>query len=163
MAIDDLLTLLERKGVDTLDTPRNLAEVSAKPASTDACTLATPDTSRKVNPENNDGETCKHDGKTSIWWRFRYRDGTPKEAAFCPAVTHAEALAGEPEAITAQSFEPIPRQPNTPFSEQDEALIRVWLAGINETDEEIIAGVIDQCRYDADARAGFIHLALQQL
>lgn len=161
MELDDLLTLLERE-VDTLDTPRNPAEVSAKPTSTGACTLATPDTSRKDNKENYDGETSNQDElKSSIWWRFRYRDGTQKEAAYCPAVTHEEALAGEPDAITVQSFEPIPRQPKEPLSENDEALIRAWLARITEMDDEI-AAVLNQCRYDVDARASFIHLAQQK-
>ena len=66
MALADLLTRLEWR-TDTPDTPCNPCEVSAKPASIQACTLDTPDTpqnnnSRSDTPEpdpfNDDRITC---------------------------------------------------------------------------------------------------------
>ncbi|SCY42382.1 hypothetical protein SAMN05216420_10635 [Nitrosospira sp. Nl5] len=92
------------------------------------------------------------------WWRFHYSNREPKEASYWPPVNEAEALVGEPDAISAEPFEPVRRQPDEPLTEKDEALIRVWLARINETDDETIQAVLDQCRGDADARASFIRL-----
>lgn len=158
MALDDLLTLLER-GINTLATPCNPVEVSTKVKPAGACTPVTPDTPRKGNEVNGHGRTGYNiERDLSIWWRFQYHDGTRKEAAYCPPATHAEALAGEPDAITVQSFKPMLRQPKEPLSEIDEILIRAWLARIEETDVEI-ATVLNQCRCDADARASFLHLA----
>lgn len=163
MALDDLLTMLERRGVDTPDTPCNPAGVSAKSAQIGDCTRDTPNTPQKVNVEI---EARKADGATlgaaSCWWRLHYADNPPKEVSYCPPVTHAEALAGEPDAISAQPFQPVPRQPKERLSERDETLIRVWLARINETNDEMIAAVLNQCRRDADAKTSYIHLAQQK-
>jgi hypothetical protein len=52
-------------------------------------------------------------------------------------------LAGEPGAINAESFEPPPRQPDEPLSETDEATVRMWLADIGETDEDVINAVLN--------------------
>lgn len=160
MSLDELLTSLERRRAETPDTPCNPAEVSAKPAQTGACTPDTPGTPQKIDVEV---EVKKADGAAlgtvSYWWRFQYAYRPPQEMCYCPPVTHAEALAGEPDAITAQPFESIPRRPDTPLYGEDVAVIQSWLAHINETDDEMIAAVIDQCRTDADARAWFISVA----
>jgi hypothetical protein len=95
----------------------------------------------------------------SRWWRFHYADRRPKDAFYCPPVTRAEALAGEPGAINAESFEPTPRQPDEPLSETDKATIRKWLADIDETDEDIINAVLNQCQTDEEAREAFLQLA----
>ena len=163
MALDDLLTMLERRGVDTPDTPCHPAGVSTKPAPIDACTLDTPDTPQKDNGGNDVSRARDHaDRKSSRWWLFHYADNSPKEVSYCPLVTHAEALAGEPDAISAQPFQPVPRQPKERLSERDETLIRVWLARINETNDEMIAAVLNQCRGDADAKLSYIRLAQQK-
>lgn len=51
MALDDLLTMLEQRAVDTPDTPCNPSKESAKPAPILACTPDTADT-----PQNDKGE-----------------------------------------------------------------------------------------------------------
>jgi len=48
---------------------------------------------------------------------------------------------------------------SAPLSAEDEAAIRAWLAAIDETDPEAIAGVIERCRQDADARDYFTRQA----
>jgi hypothetical protein len=101
-------------------------------------------------------------GKADIfsrWWRFHYADRHPKEACYCPPVTRAEALAGEPGAINGESFEPIPRPPDESLSETDEATVRTWLADIDEMDEDIINAVLNQCQTDENAREAFLQLA----
>jgi hypothetical protein len=96
---------------------------------------------------------------SSRWWRFHYANRHAKEACYCPPVTRAEALAGEPGAINAESFEPTPRRPDEPLSETDEATVRKWLTDIDETDEDIINAVLNQCQTDEDAREAFLQLA----
>src|SRR5690348_3799721 len=92
---------------------------------------------------------------TSHWWRFRYSNREPKEASYWPSVNEAEALEGEPEAISAEPFEPIRRQPDEPLSENEGIEIREWLTYIGETDEAMITVTLEQCRTDADAREAF--------
>jgi hypothetical protein len=106
------------------------------------------------------GEAQENTNFTSCWWRFTYTDGDRKEACYCPPVTRAEALAGEPGAINAESFEPTPRQPDEPLSETDEATVWMWLADIGE-DDEGISMALGQCRTNQDAREGFLRLAKQ--
>jgi predicted component of type VI protein secretion system len=55
------------------------------------------------------------------------------------------------------------RQLSAPLTAEDERAIRAWLALIEETDPAIIAGVIAQCRRDADARDYFIERAAAEL
>jgi hypothetical protein len=101
-------------------------------------------------------------GKADIfsrWWRFHYADRHPKEACYCPPVTRAVALAGESGAINAEPFEPIPHCPDEPLNERDEATVRMWLADIDETDEDIINAVLNQCQTDEDVREAFLQLA----
>ena len=42
---------------------------------------------------------------------------------------------------------------------QEEQTLRRWLRSIRETDPQIIAALLDQCRRDADARVYFLKLA----
>ena len=98
---------------------------------------------------------------SSRWWRFHYTDREPKEASYSPAATHAHALAGEPDAITAEAFEPIRQLPDKPLSEEDEASVRALLAGIGEADEGMITVALEQCRTGQDARDAFLQLAKQ--
>lgn len=97
----------------------------------------------------------------SRWWRFRYLDGMLKEASYCPPATQAEALIGEPDAITAEAFEPRVLQPNAPLEEIDEAAILAWLGRIGETDEDTILDVLNSCRNNVKARESFIREAQQ--
>nr|VFJ75705.1 MAG: hypothetical protein BECKFW1821C_GA0114237_108514 [Candidatus Kentron sp. FW] len=46
--------------------------------------------------------------------------------------------------------------PEAVLSKNEETTIRAWLAHIEETDPGIIAGVMNQCRADADARTYFL-------
>jgi hypothetical protein len=161
MGLDELLEMLEGRGVDTSDTSCIQAAVSARSAQMLGCTSDTPDTSGKREVNN-----CRQDARKpatagiSALWRFHYPDRKPKEARFSPPVSHAEALTGEQDAIRAEPFEPICRQPNLALRERDEAKVRKWLAHIGETDGEVVAEVLDQCRTDADARKYYIHHAV---
>jgi hypothetical protein len=101
---------------------------------------------------------------TSHWWRFHYSNREPKEASYWPPVNEAEALEGEPEAISAEPFEPIRRQPDEPLSENEGIEIREWLTYIGETDEAMITVVtLEQCRTDADAREAFLRMAREKV
>ena len=42
---------------------------------------------------------------------------------------------------------------------QDETATRTWLAHIEETDSDLIEGVLEQCRADPEACAYFLHRA----
>lgn len=161
MGLDDLLTMLERRRTDTPDTSCNLLEVSAKPAPIGACTHDTPGTPQKDSwgDDVRKAGMCAMAATTSRWWRFHYLDGAQKEAAYCPSVTRVEALAGEPDAIAAEPFEPICRRPDEPLRANDETAIRAWLRHIKETDEGIVSNVMKQCHTDADARSYFIERA----
>ena len=158
MSIVDLIKKREIRK-DSRANPANVAN-DERLSTTPLATLATLALASTADERVfNLGKTGAGDAATTYyWWRFHYADDHSKEASYCPPVTHAEALAGEPDAITAQPFKPLPRQPKEPLSEKDEASIRVWLTRINETDDEI-AAVLHQCRCDEGARTSFISLA----
>jgi hypothetical protein len=73
-----------------------------------------------------------------------------------PAVSHAETLASYPEALAAEPIEPGRRQPDALLTARQEGMIRAWLGQIDETDGEIVASVLQQCRHDEDARAYYL-------
>lgn len=97
----------------------------------------------------------------SQWWRFHYADGTVKEASYSAEATRAEALAGEPDAIKAEPFEPLLRKPHAPLSQEEEATLLDWLRRIDETDEAIITAMLHKCQTNQDAKDFFIGLAEQ--
>ncbi len=99
----------------------------------------------------------------SCWWRIHYPGREPVEVACCPPATHAEMLAWRPDAIVVEPFEPTPRQPDAPLTANDEAAIRAWLAHIEETNESIIANVLNQCQQDADARDYYLRRVREDL
>jgi hypothetical protein len=99
---------------------------------------------------------CDKQEGISRWWRFVYSNREPKEVSFSPLVTRAEALAGEADAISAEPFVPLQRQPARPLKTSEEEFILQWLSGIGETDEEIIEGVLKRCQTNEDARKGFL-------
>jgi len=70
-------------------------------------------------------------------------------------------MAGEPDAIKAEPFEPLLRQPRAPLSQEEEAILLDWLRRIGETDEVMISAMLRQCQTDQDARDFFIGLAEQ--
>jgi hypothetical protein len=155
MTLDELLTSLERRRGDTPDTPRNLVQVSAKAARTGACTPDTPETRQTSNVE----VVVPDQGTTSQWWRFHYAQGDSKEASFSPPATYAEAVTGEPDAIKAEPFEPLLREPHAPLSQEEETVLLDWLERINETDEAMISAMLHQCQTNQDARDFFLGLA----
>lgn len=160
MGLDDLLTAMEARGNNTSNTPSTPDEVSPNPASILGCTPNTSDTPRSRNAKKAVHEARTMDTTTvSRWWRFQYAVNAPWEVSYCSPVTHAIAMSGEPDAISAEAFEPIRRPPDTPLSGDDHDLIRLWLARIGETDEDSIACVLHQCRTDADAREYFLKFA----
>lgn len=119
--------------------------------------LANPPEAKTANPIPKIGAD---DAVTaSYWWRIHYPHHAPVEVACSPPATYAEILVWQPDASAAEPFEPIPRQPTAPLTAHDEATVRAWLAHIGETDFEIIAVVLNQCRTDADARDYFISQA----
>lgn len=96
----------------------------------------------------------------SYRWRFQYRDREPKEAMYTPAVNHAEALSGEPDAISAEPFEPTRRRPDRPLNKEEQASIGKWLASIGETDVASITTLFWQCNTDEDERRAFLRQAI---
>lgn len=100
---------------------------------------------------------------TSRWWLIHYPDRDSVEVACCPEATHAEILERHPDALAAEPFTPIIRQPSAPLTASDETAIRAWLALIEETDPATIADVIGQCQRDADARDYFTGRAAVEL
>ncbi|WON72880.1 hypothetical protein [Nitrosospira sp. Is2] len=162
MSLDDLLVTLERRDIVTPVTSINPAGVTSKPAPTGTLTPDTPVTREKCNAEDVLQKAAHGaNGTASQWWRFHYTDREPKEASYSPAATHAEAMAGEPDAIKAEPFKPLLREPNAPLSQEEETTILDWLERINETDEVIISAALHQCQTDQDARDFFIGLAAQ--
>lgn len=101
----------------------------------------------------------------SRWWRIHYPERHPVEVACLPPrggrractpeATHAEILEDYPDAVAAEPFTPLIRQPSAPMTAEDETAIRAWLATIEETDPAMIAEVLNQCQRDADARDYF--------
>lgn len=160
MTLDELLTSLERGGLDTPDTSRNRTGVSVKAVQTDTCTPDTLDTPQNDNEKNDNGKAVNLAQEAFCWWRLHYADHHSKEACYYPAATRDHVLAGEPQAIAAEAFEPVLRKPDQPLSEKDEAVIRSLLADIGEEDEGI-ALALERCRTDQGAREGFLRLAKQ--
>lgn len=96
-------------------------------------------------------------------WLLHYADREPVECHVTPAATHADILERHPDAVAAEPFEPIIRQPTMPMTAKDETAICAWLALIEETDPATIAEVIGQCQRDADARDYFTGRAAAEL
>jgi hypothetical protein len=109
----------------------------------------------KANPAIQIIDGADDTASVSPWWRFHYINCDPKEVMYSPPVNHAEALSGEPDAISAEPFVPALEKPDEPLSMEEEAEIRGWLASIGETDEGMIAAVLEQCNTDAEARRAF--------
>lgn len=100
------------------------------------------------------------DARTTFgWWRIHYPNIAPVEIACSPPASRSEILASRPDAIRAESFEPLRQRPNSPLSAIAELSIRHWLQRIGETDVFTIDHVLNACRTDADARDYFIQLA----
>ncbi len=87
-------------------------------------------------------------------WLERAKHQIPQSAGEATAKTDER----NPTAVTAV---PKPGAPENslPVTTAEEAVIRAWLAHIEETDEAIIAIVLDQCRTDADALRYFLRRA----
>jgi hypothetical protein len=107
----------------------------------------------------NDSGTSEADANgevpASCCWLIHFVDRDPLPVTCCPALLHAEILGRYPDAIAAEPFTPIIRQPLSPMTVEEEALIRAWLSLIQETESATIADVIERCQQDADARSYF--------
>ena len=121
--------------------------------------LANPPEAKTANPIPKISADDAVTAFASYWWRIHRPNHALVEVSCSPPATHAEILAWRPDASTAEPFEPVPRQPTALLTAYDETAIRAWLAHIGETDLEIIAVVLNQCRTDADARDYFISRA----
>jgi hypothetical protein len=74
----------------------------------------------------------------SSWWLIHYPNSDPVETIFDPAVTHAELLKWNRDAIAAE-----PLVMSTPrLSAEAESAIRQWLVEIGEKDQTVIEGVL---------------------
>ena len=78
---------------------------------------------------------------------------TPATSATHDAV---KPITVAPVATVAVAMNP---QPRHELSTEDESSIRAWLAHIEETDPDIIAELLDQCRADSEARRYFLQRA----
>lgn len=92
----------------------------------------------------------------SRWWLIHYPDRDPLQVASYPGATKAQVLQSRPDAVAAEPFTPIIRQPSAPLTASEEMAVRAWLALFEETDPEIIAEIIGQCQRDADIRDYYI-------
>ena len=137
MALDDLLTKMEGRAVDTSDTACNPPEVSAKPAPNMACTLDTPDTSQNVSAEG--------------WalfnaWLFHFTDRDDLQVMFAPAVNHAGALSYYPDAVAAEPMlDRAQRKPSKAEANEITALIQAVFAGDSDVNrnEALAAALAD--------------------
>lgn len=148
-------------------TPANTAGVTSKPASIRARTHETPVTPETINCEGSvtEGNPCgAADTATgSRWWLIHFADCDPVEVVCCPEASHVEILERHPEAIAAEPFTPVIRQPSASLTANEERVILAWLVLIEETDPAIIAEVIGQCQRDAEARDYFTGRAAVEL
>lgn len=95
----------------------------------------------------------------SCWWQIHYAGRAPMQVTYCPPARHSEVLAGEPDAVAAEPFEPVRRHSDTRLSARAETVLRQWLTMIGETDADTINELLHRCQGDADAREYFIRLA----
>jgi hypothetical protein len=161
------LSALIRKR-DTGNLATAIPAISATQPKGEATTVARIATVAVANPKEEKtaplpkvgaGDTATASG----WWLIHYPDRDPVEVACCPEATHADILERHPDAVAAEPFTPTFRQPSAPLSASEEAVIRAWLALIEETDPATIVEVIGQCQRDADARHYFIGRAAAEL
>src|SRR5690348_15936849 len=136
--LDDLLSILESRGIDTSATACETTKVSAKPAPIKACTSATPATS-KNSDGGNEGRKNNQIASSGAprWWRIHYHDRESVEVVYSPLATHAQILEWEPDAVKVEPFEPVREKPDEPLKLEQEAVIRAWLRRIGETDEDM--------------------------
>lgn len=86
-------------------------------------------------------------------WRLHNPDRDPLDVSVTPGATQAEMLARHPAV----------RPPFAPMTASEETAIRAWLALIEETDQAMIAEVIERCQRDAEARKYFTGRAAAEL
>lgn len=95
----------------TLETPHDTTEVTAQPASTEACTHETPVTPETIKCKDSvtEGNPCGTGDTATVsrWWLIHYPDRDPVEVTCCPEATHADILERHPDAIAAEPFTPI--------------------------------------------------------
>lgn len=104
MGLDDLIARRSRAAgtAGTADVP---ADVPANPLQTLAWTAGTAGTAEKDKGGSDSAETRPTDTAPPIQatrWLLHYADRDPAEVHFAPAVDHAEALAGYPDAVAAE-------------------------------------------------------------
>ncbi len=157
MGLDALLVRLKGRAV----TPATLDDVTPEPAPVQACTPVTAVTSQIINDVVNVG--AGDTATASRCWLIHYPERDPVELTCCPEATHADILAWHPDAVAAEPFEPIRRQPTDAMTADEDQAIRAWLAHIGEADQEIIDDVLGQCQQDADARDYFTGRAAAEL
>ena len=95
----------------------------------------------------------------SRWWLIHFRDLEPVEMIVSPPATHAEILERHPDAVAAEPFAPIMRQPCAPMTADEEQAIRAWLASIGENDPTTINEVLADCRTNIESRDYFFRRA----
>ncbi|SEN29862.1 hypothetical protein SAMN05216404_103301 [Nitrosospira multiformis] len=80
------------------------------------------------------------------WWVEYYGDYPIAEASCSPAANGA----------VIEPSQPGSGKPLAPLNHNEEKVIREWLAHIRETDPEMIALVLEECRTNANARDYFL-------
>lgn len=137
MGLDDLIARRSRAAgtAGTADVP---ADVPANPLQTLAWTAGTAGTAEKDKGGSDSGETLPTSTAPPIragGWLFHFADREPLESWFDPAITHAEALAGTPDAVAA---EPIPERITRAASliERDELMALVQAIYRHDTDQD---------------------------
>jgi hypothetical protein len=95
----------------------------------------------------------------SIWWKIQFQSRDPKIVSCFPTATQSEILKQYDDAVAAEIFKPIIRQPSKLLTAIEETVIRKWLAKIDETDKAAIDEVIHQCKVNSGARSYYIEVA----
>lgn len=109
--------------LDTPATPVEILGYQAEPLPALGCTLDTRDTS-----QNDNGQ-----GVTARAWLLHFAGRDPLEVWRSPAVTHAEALAGYPDAVAA---EPIPERTTKAATVIETEAVTALIQAVYATDTE---------------------------
>lgn len=126
MALDDLLSKMEGRAVETSATACNGSAVSAKPLPIGACTAETSATAQNINAE---------DWAQFFGWMLHFTDRDVLPVTFAPAVDHAKARTYYPDAVAA---EPIPDRPQRKATKTEAEEITALVQAIyaNDTNDD---------------------------
>jgi hypothetical protein len=107
-----------------------------------------------------ESENSDEKPETSWGWWIEFPDRYQVTAHYSPEVSIEQVRRDYPDAVSIAPHELPIQSPAAPMTAEEETAIRAWLAHIEETDPEIVGGVLRQCRDDEAARAYFVGQAM---